>query len=388
MKTLKIVSNLGYTLIELVVVLVIMGILATVALRSLNAVNTTARYERTRQELDRLAVAVAGDPTATSGGVRTSYGYVGDVGALPLNLTALAINPGLATWNGPYVTDDFSSGGGSSEYLNDAWGRPYVYGGGVTIQSTGGPTTLTRSIAQSTAALLANTVTAAVVDLDRTPPGEDHRDSVRFILYYPNGSGGMAAPVLTPAPDGLVQFDNVPIGLHELDLVYLPTDDTVRRMVNVDPGTDFYTEVQYFADVWSETAGGGGGSPTDLEYVDNSDTLTSSCGRLSFWVQNNTGASISVSSLTTTWISPAGYYQQVYWNGAQVRSGSPALASGGLATFTGSRTIADGTAVRVQLRTFRQNSDGSGSTVNMSGAQFTIEFSDGSTITFTADTCI
>jgi len=129
-------SQKGYTLIEMVLVLVIIATIATVGLKSLTAVHQTSRFEETRQELDRLAAAIVGDPSFVSGGSRTDFGYVGDVGSLPPNLDALVTNPGgYATWDGPYLGDDFSTDGSSSTFKIDAWGAAYSYSGGVTVAS-------------------------------------------------------------------------------------------------------------------------------------------------------------------------------------------------------------------------------------------------------------
>jgi hypothetical protein len=346
-------------------------------------VNQTAKYEQTKQELDRLAYAVAGDPSKVSGGVRTDYGYVGDIGALPPNLDALAANPGgLATWNGPYIFDELTSGGGTNEYRSDAWGRPYQYSGGVTIVSSGGPSSLTREIAAGPGTLLNNRVSAVVVDLDLTPPGNVYKDSTLFVLTYPDGAGGMTSQVRYPGADGFAEFQSVPIGIHDLRLIYLPANDTLRRPINVNPGEDYYTEFQYYADVWR--VGGG-----ELEFVTGSDSLsTANCFKLSFWVINNSGGPISVSSLTLSWDSPTAYYKTVEWSGATVRSGNPALGSGDEANFTGPRVVANGESVQIVAEQFHSNPSGGGPPVDMTGAEFTVDFSNGTSITFTADECI
>ena len=91
----------GYTLIELVIVIIILGIITTVAMRSIKDTNQTARIEETKKELEQLAIAIAGNPDLISGGQRTDFGYVGDIGALPPNLDALVQNPGgYTTWKG------------------------------------------------------------------------------------------------------------------------------------------------------------------------------------------------------------------------------------------------------------------------------------------------
>lgn len=253
-------NSRGYSLIELVVVLVIIGVIATVALKSLSTVNDTARTEETKRELDRIARAIAGNPELVSGGVRTDYGFVGDNGRLPSNLDALVSRPGGYTnWQGPYINDEFSSDGSSSEYRNDAWGQAYSYSGGLTITSTGSGSAITREIANSSDELLLNRASFTFTDLDFTPPGVNYMDSVRFVLYYPR-NGSMTSRTDYPSADGFISFDSVPIGNHTLRVIHLPDNDTLIRKISVAPGQDYYTDVQYFADLWTaDTTGGGGG---------------------------------------------------------------------------------------------------------------------------------
>jgi len=243
----------GYSLIELLVVIVILGIIVTVAVKSLTGVNDAVRIEETRQELGQLARAVAGRPELVSGGQRTDYGYVGDVGSLPVNLDALVQNPGgYSTWDGPYIHDDFYSSAVASEteFQLDAWGKAYSYSGGVTISSAAGGFILTRVIANSSGDLLANVISAVITDLDGSPPGAVYKDSVKLLLTHPNGVGGTTTRSSFPRADGFLAFDSVPIGLHTLAAVYMPTNDTIRRLVNVDPGSNHYADIQYYDDVW------------------------------------------------------------------------------------------------------------------------------------------
>jgi prepilin-type N-terminal cleavage/methylation domain-containing protein len=243
-------SQIGYSLIELVLVLVILGILAGLGMQSLTASHRTRRIEETRQELERLAFAIAGNPELVSSTSRIDFGYVGDVGSLPPDLEALALNPGYATWNGPYVGDPFTGGGTDSEYRYDAWGVAYNYSGGVTINSVGGPTVITRRVAGSAAELLQNRVAVVVVDLDWTPPGATFADSTLLLLTYPDGGGGIRTDQKYGSDDGYVEFDLIPVGSHLLQLVYLPTNDTLQSRVVVHPGATAYTELQMPEDLW------------------------------------------------------------------------------------------------------------------------------------------
>ncbi len=244
-------SQTGYTLIEMVMVVVILGILSAVAFTSLGKVNEVTRSEETMQEMDRLAVAIAGDPALVSGGNRTSFGYVGDIGALPPNWDALVTRPGgYATWKGPYIRDKFTAGSGDSEFKLDAWGREYSTPNGIAFSSTGGPAAITRKVGNTAAELLYNTVYVAFTDIDSDPPGSIQKDSVRFLLTIPNGAGGTITRTKTPAADGLARFDSIPIGLQTLRVVYVPTHDTLTSKITIMPGRTAYAELHHFDNIW------------------------------------------------------------------------------------------------------------------------------------------
>jgi len=371
----------GFTLIEVVLVVIIAGILATVALRSVALVSDAARTEETKQELDRLAEAMVGRAELHSAGVRSDYGYVGDVGALPPNLDALVTNPGLATWHGPYVSNRFEQSG--ADFKTDAWGAPYSFSG-VDIRSTGSGQSIVRKVAGSIDELLRNRVMGNVYDADGTAPGNDYRDSVRIILTIPNGSGGVnVRSVLTDA-GGYFVFDSIPIGKHDLNVIYLPDADTLHRFVSVNPDAAVYGEYFLTENLW---AGNLGGIGTGIEFVENSDSLYSShCNELLFRVVNTTAATITISSLTLSWSSPTAYFGEISWNGIVVFSGGP-VGSGTTAPFSAPQSIDSGESVQVQINDFRAHAGGGGAQVNMTGATFAVEFSDGSVTTVYAGDC-
>ena len=244
-------SDNGYTLIEVVIVIVIMGIIAAIAMNSLSSATETARFEETKEELRLLGYAIAGNPNLVSGGMRTDFGYAGDVGALPPDLDALISNPGgYSTWNGPYIQDEFSDGTGNTEFKLDAWGAQYNYSAGNSISSSGGGSALTYNYVNSANDLLYNTVTVSVNDLNFSPPGTVYRDSIQVCLTYPSGSGALTTVIKNPNSNGMTIYDSIPIGIHTVQVIYIPASDTLTRIVSVNPGRDSHTQVQHFADAW------------------------------------------------------------------------------------------------------------------------------------------
>jgi len=244
-------SQNGYTLIEVVMVIIIIGILAAVAFRSMGGTIEVSRTEETMAEMEQLAWAIAGNPNLVSAGTRTDFGYIGDIGALPPNWDALITNPGgFATWDGPYIQDEFVGAGGDYEFRLDAWGKPYSSPNSINFSSTGGPETITRRIANSLADLLNNNVTVSITDLGGTPPDSANRDSVKVLLTYPNGAGSTTTITGYPGTDGLVRFNSIPIGIHTMRMIYIPGNDTIQRKIAVIPGHDYYADLQHFGDVW------------------------------------------------------------------------------------------------------------------------------------------
>lgn len=123
-------SQGGFTLIELVIIIVVLGILAAVAIPKFGDMAESSKVTATRSELVALKKAIVGNPSAVAGGSYIDRGFAGDVGLIPSQLIDLVVKPGsLAVydrltrlgWNGPYID---SSGG---NYSRDAWGNSYLY---------------------------------------------------------------------------------------------------------------------------------------------------------------------------------------------------------------------------------------------------------------------
>ncbi|MFC1557866.1 prepilin-type N-terminal cleavage/methylation domain-containing protein [candidate division KSB1 bacterium] len=127
-------KNKGFTLMELVIVVVILGFLAAVAIPKFSGIVNDSRINAVKSEMQEIEIAIVGDAAVVSGGVSTHRGYFGDTGHMPAQLMDLinkpasdstwdrSANNGIGSgWNGPYVRDD-----GTGAIFTDVWGNPYI----------------------------------------------------------------------------------------------------------------------------------------------------------------------------------------------------------------------------------------------------------------------
>jgi prepilin-type N-terminal cleavage/methylation domain-containing protein len=242
-------STDGFTLIEVILTIIIAGILAAVALRSVVKLAETAKTEETKQELEELEYAIIGNPVLYNDDTRADFGYVGDVGALPANLDALFTNPGgYASWNGPYVKRRLEQD--ATDYKVDAWGTNYAFTGGVTITSSGSGSDIVRKFGEATSDFVSNSVDGIILDLNGTPPGTVYKDSISVRLTVPNGTGSFTTLTTPPDNSGFFSFNAVPIGGHDLQIIYQPASDTLKRFVSVLPKSRNYGEYYLSTNVW------------------------------------------------------------------------------------------------------------------------------------------
>ena len=252
-------NSKGISLIELTIMLVVIGILTTMAMKTMTTAVEDARRVKTEREMETLAKAIVGDPTLISSSRRADFGYVGDVGAFPPNLTVLVTNPGYSTWNGPYIPAGYTQD--LTGYQMDEWGNAYTYTGGLTISSSGYGTPIVKKIADATSDYLLNGYSGSVKDALDSLPGSIRKDSVTVIVSIPDGIGSSLTKTYHPLASGLFRLDSLPVGQHALNIIYAPQSDTLVRTITILPRQQTGSPETYkFSANYFSGGGGGCGS--------------------------------------------------------------------------------------------------------------------------------
>lgn len=371
----------GFTLIEVLMTIVIIGILAAVAMRSVQSSIDSSRIRETQAEMDELIAAIAGNPDLYNNGLRSDFGYVGDIGAVPTSLDNLISNPGgYVTWKGPYVSRRFAQD--AQGFKKDAWGNDYTFTDGITLASTGGGAVpMTKSAAASAADLTATSITGTVTDAAGNPPG-DSAIAVTVSISYPDGAGGTTSASTNPSAGGSFTFNSIPVGVRQLTAVYRATNDTAAAYVASLPGDGATAVLRLPGAPFAASGGGGGGGTGGLEFVFGS--ASSPNQHIYFSVWNSGSSPVSVSSLTANWTTTA-YYQIIRWGGTIVfNSANPKAGRGELVTFSAPQTLAAGQFVQIRLENFTNAVNG-GANVSFTNEVFSIQFSNGSSIAFNSN---
>jgi len=130
-------SLTGFTLMELILVMMIIGIISAIAIPKVGNFIENSQVESTKREMRHLVRGFLGDHD------EGFYGFKDNIGDLPDELpggpaldalfeqgTFSAYDPFTQLgWNGPYVDTRTVDIGGSPEYdlKYDVWGNAYVY---------------------------------------------------------------------------------------------------------------------------------------------------------------------------------------------------------------------------------------------------------------------
>lgn len=392
--------NQGFTLIEILIVLAIMAILAAIAIPAVYTQLVRAQQEGVRKEMENLKLALIGNPKLLNNGVRTDFGYLGDMGLLPnepadLNKIVMKDNQSLWIqpawsfnnflrigfgWKGPYITSTFTDE--NPWFKFDEWGNDYIFDTADYTNSKGdivdakiqswGPDEAPDTNDDIIVEILKNETTATVFGYLNLANNKPLSETLVSIHYPQNGK--LISQTKTSDVNGFYQFDDIPFGVR------------------------------------SVTIGGGAG----LSYVPNS-AVTSGNGRnVAFSMQNISPSPITLTSLKAEY--PAfDFYEQVRLGGSTVFSRTnPRISGGETVNFTTPITLSGGGLVQapttvyvdkpnvqvptivmaqadtslatiaVELNEFRNRISGAAQSADMRGVPFVIIFNDGSIIKFTA----
>ncbi len=257
----------GIAAIELMAVVALILAAATVAVPLFLNRFPVQREGATRDLLKQLHRAICGDPAVRGFGRRAQFGFVGDLGVLPADLSELLVQGAYPSfqqsqqvwfgWRGPYVTGPHP--------LTDSWGNPIAYATAAAplaceLRSAGADGLL--STADDLVELVRRDETETALrgefwNRDRSARLEESE----VTIHFPKGVAGLVAQQLTLPPPGQgydsltdpvsdPDYRRIPIGIRYLET----TDLSFRRLVTLNGGQqqlDFIGE------------GGGGVPPLD-----------------------------------------------------------------------------------------------------------------------------
>ena len=223
----------GFTLIEIILVIVLLGLLAAVAANVVTNAGSQARFDETRKEMDSLKLAIIGNPELVNEGIRTDFGFVGDIGRLPSSLDELVSQGTLPAWNsgtgmgwhGPYVKGNFQEN--PNDYKQDAWGNGYAYNnatGVITSLGADGAAGGSGFDADFSTADLTSpndervgTITGRVTDTLGNPLANTASVTVAVRVYYPLNGSSTSTTTNTDV-DGYYTFNSLILGRRKVEV--------------------------------------------------------------------------------------------------------------------------------------------------------------------------
>jgi prepilin-type N-terminal cleavage/methylation domain-containing protein len=218
----------GFTLIEIILVLLLVGILAGLAANLLTNTLDQARFDESRRKMTILSNAMVGNPDLNTNGVRSDFGFVADVGRLPTSLTELMAQGALPVWDvvtgvgwhGPYVPGDFAQN--PDGYRTDGWGALFTFANATGVVTSLGSDSAAGGAGYaadfSTPSLTAptdqrvGTITGRVTDLVGNPLASVAGATVTVSVTNNPVAGAPTTVSTTTGADGSYTLGNIIIG--------------------------------------------------------------------------------------------------------------------------------------------------------------------------------
>lgn len=119
-------SERGFSLLELLLVLFIMGLMTATTMLMTGGVEDQAKYDETKRRMELIKRAIVGDVTRTVNGGPEIGGFVADMGRLPAGLPELLEQGALLGWDVATSAVATSSAGSIPIELHGGWRGSYL----------------------------------------------------------------------------------------------------------------------------------------------------------------------------------------------------------------------------------------------------------------------
>jgi prepilin-type N-terminal cleavage/methylation domain-containing protein len=126
----------GFTLLELIVVISLLGLVTSLASDFVINETNQQRFETTKQRLAQIRYAIIGDTSASLNGQPIISGFIADTGKLPESIRQLITPEEYCTDFSIAIEADCTAAGESWRETVDNWKGPYLTATGYTVDNT------------------------------------------------------------------------------------------------------------------------------------------------------------------------------------------------------------------------------------------------------------